>query len=62
MVIMASVILKDLLVDRYAYPNNPYEIAFGFGLERVSRWLHRKVATGTTQVMRLSPASRSELR
>jgi hypothetical protein len=51
MTIIASAIRKDLLVDRYAYPNNPYEVALGFGLERIARWLSRKGATGATPVI-----------
>ncbi|HEY5610214.1 MAG TPA: DUF3800 domain-containing protein, partial [Thermoanaerobaculia bacterium] len=47
----ASAIRKDHLVDRYKYPNNPYEIALGFGLERVARWLSRKGQTGPTTVI-----------
>lgn len=42
MTIIASAIRKDILVDRYAYPNNPYEVALGMGLERVGRWLSRR--------------------
>jgi hypothetical protein len=49
--IIASAIRKDLLVDRYAYPNNPYQIALGFGLERVARRLNRQGAAGATPVI-----------
>ncbi|MEP7013666.1 MAG: DUF3800 domain-containing protein [Acidobacteriota bacterium] len=49
--IMASVIRKDGLVGRYARPSNPYEIALGFGLERIQMWLNRRGATGTTPVV-----------
>lgn len=48
--IIASAIRKDRLVDRYRYPNNPYEIALGMGLERVSKWLGRN-GPGTTTVI-----------
>lgn len=51
MTVIASAIRKDHLVNRYAYPNNPYEIALGFGLERVSRWLSRRGAHGVTPVI-----------
>jgi hypothetical protein len=51
MIIIASVIRKNLLVDRYAYPNNPYEVALGFGLERVSRFLNRMCVAGRTPVI-----------
>ncbi len=46
MTVIASVIRKDLLVDRYHFPENPYEIALGFGLERTHRWL---AARGSSQ-------------
>ncbi|MBV8543727.1 MAG: DUF3800 domain-containing protein [Acidobacteria bacterium] len=51
MTIIASVIRKDLLVGRYTYPNNPYQIALGFGLERVAVWLRRQNAAGATPVI-----------
>lgn len=51
MTVIASAIRKDHLVNRYAYPNNPYEIALGFGLERVSRWLRRRAAHEVTPVI-----------
>jgi hypothetical protein len=35
--VIASAIRKDKRVDRDTHPNNPYEIALGFGLERVGR-------------------------
>jgi len=41
MTIIATAIRKDLLKGQYKYPENPYEIALGFGLERVHRWLAR---------------------
>jgi hypothetical protein len=50
LVVIASVIRKDLLVDRYSRPNNPYEIALGFGLERVAKLLARK-GRGQTAVI-----------
>lgn len=48
--VIASVIRKDQLVDRYSRPNNPYEIALEFGLERLARWLSRR-HQGTTAVI-----------
>jgi hypothetical protein len=51
MTILASVIRKDLLAGRYWHPDNPYELALGFGLERASRCLNRRQATGTTTVV-----------
>jgi hypothetical protein len=51
MTIIASAIRKDLLVDRYAYPNNPYKIALAFGLERIARWLNRQGAVGATPII-----------
>jgi hypothetical protein len=41
MVVVAVVVRKDHLADRYAYPNNPYELALGLGMERVHKWLAR---------------------
>ena len=49
--ILASVIRKDRLIGRYARPANPYEIALGFGLERVQMCLNRRGAVGTTVVV-----------
>lgn len=49
--IVASAIRKNQLVDRYRYPNNPYEIALGFGLERVARWLGRHSQGRTTVIV-----------
>ena len=51
MTVIASAIRKDRLVDRYVRPNSPYDIALGFGLERLARWLARKGATGPTAVI-----------
>lgn len=51
MTVIASAIRKDRLVNRYKYPNNPYEIALGFGLERVARWLIRREQGLTTVVV-----------
>ncbi len=45
MTVIASVIRKDLLVDRYHWPENPYETALGFGLERTYLWLAQHGAT-----------------
>lgn len=39
MTVIASAIRKDALVDRYHRPENPYEMALGFGLERTHAWL-----------------------
>ena len=44
--VIASAIRKDGLVGQYRYPENPYEIALGFGLERVHRWLVKKARVG----------------
>lgn len=41
MTVVAVVVRKDHLADRYLYPNNPYELALGLGLERVHKWLTR---------------------
>lgn len=51
MTVIASVIRKDRLVGRYAEPENPYEVALGFGLERVQMWLNRRGAVGSTPVI-----------
>lgn len=40
--LVATVIKKDLLRTRYKTPENPYNIAMGFGLERVYRFLQSK--------------------
>jgi len=37
--LIASVIKKEALKQKYIYPANPYHIALGFGLERVYRFL-----------------------
>lgn len=37
--LVASVIQKDRLLQRYASPQNPYHIALAFGLERVASFL-----------------------
>jgi len=44
--VIASAIRKDGLIGQYRYPKNPYEIALGFGLERVHRWLCRRAPGG----------------
>ena len=49
--VIASAIRKDRLVDRYSQPNNPYEIALGFGLERVAKWLARMGSKRTTVIL-----------
>lgn len=51
MTIIACAIRKDRLVDRYAYPNNPYELALGLGLERVARWLEKRSQKTTTVIV-----------
>ena len=45
--IIASAIRKDRLIGLYRYPENPYKIALGFGLERVHRWLLKKTSNRT---------------
>jgi Protein of unknown function (DUF3800) len=60
MTIIASAIRKNLLVDRYAYPDNPYEVALGFGLERIARWLSRKGAARATPVIVESRGKRED--
>jgi hypothetical protein len=49
--VIASVIRKDLLIDKYRFPSNPYEIALAFGLERVHKWLKKNGETGQTSVI-----------
>jgi Protein of unknown function (DUF3800) len=44
--IVAVVIQKATLVDRYAQPNNPYLIAMEYGLERVCAFLKEHVQAG----------------
>jgi hypothetical protein len=39
MTVIASVIRKDRLVASYNFPEHPYEMALGFGLERTHLWL-----------------------
>jgi hypothetical protein len=51
MTILASVIRKDLLAGRYWHPDNPYELALAFGLERASMCLSRRGARGSTTVV-----------
>jgi hypothetical protein len=48
---IASVIRKDRLVAEYEDPANPYQVALGFGLERVHQGLQRQAASGTTTVI-----------
>lgn len=47
-VLIAAVIRKDLLVRKYSDPNDPYEIAMTFCMERVARWLHEHDQDGLT--------------
>lgn len=50
--IIASVIDKQRLAQRYAHPANPYEVALEFCLERLQRWLtEHHAATDTTFVI-----------
>lgn len=49
--VIASAIRKDRLISRYHNPTNPYEIALGFGLERVSRFLEKHRAISGTPVI-----------
>ena len=51
MTVVASVIRKDHLVGQYVRPQNPYEIALGFGLERIQMCLNRRGASGVTPVV-----------
>lgn len=51
MTVIASAIRKKQLVDRYRFPNNPYELALGLCLERVSRWLDRRAQGRTTVIV-----------
>jgi hypothetical protein len=46
MTVIASVIRKDHLVDRYHWPSNPYEIGLEFGLERTHLWLRGHLGAG----------------
>jgi len=50
--IIAAVIDKPKHLARYAQPANPYEIALGFCLERLQRWLmEHDAVTGITHVV-----------
>lgn len=40
--LIATVIKKEALNDKYTRPENPYHMAMGFGLERVYRYLESK--------------------
>jgi hypothetical protein len=52
MTIIATAIHKQRLIGQYKFPNNPYEMALGFGLERVQKWLSRQPASaGRTTVI-----------
>lgn len=55
MTVIASVVRKDRLIDRYHFPENPYEIALGFGLERTYRWLaaHAAVDAPTPVILEM---------
>ncbi|SHI77616.1 Protein of unknown function [Desulfatibacillum alkenivorans DSM 16219] len=46
-VLIASAIDKKRLLDRYSFPNNPYDIALTFGLERVFLFLQSNVKSET---------------
>ena len=58
--VIASVIRKDRLVDRYRYPANPYELALGFGLERTHLFLARQGASGARTTVVLEQRGRRE--
>lgn len=51
MTVIATAIHKQRLVGQYRFPNNPYEMALGFGLERVQKWLSRQPAGRTTVIL-----------
>lgn len=58
--VIASVIRKDRLVDRYRYPANPYELALGFGLERTHLFLARQGSGGARTTVILEQRGRRE--
>ena len=45
MTVIATAIEKRKLVEQYANPHNPYDLALEFCMERVSNLLHRKSST-----------------
>lgn len=50
--LICSVIQKEVLKRRFAFPDNPYHVALGFGLERVHYFLRSKgVVDAKTHVM-----------
>lgn len=50
--LVCTVIRKELLKTRYSQPENPYHVALGFGLERVSYYLKSQGAgTSVTHVL-----------
>jgi len=44
--VIASAIRKDALVGLYRNPENPYQMALGFGLERIQIWLEKRTRGG----------------
>ena len=60
MVVIASVIRKDLLTEQYRWPGNPYEIALGFGLERAHLCLARRQSAGLTTPVILERRGKQE--
>lgn len=40
MALVAAVIRKDRLKEKYHQPGHPYHLALEYGLERVAKWLH----------------------
>lgn len=58
--VFASVIRKDLLIDRYRQPGNPYAIALGSGLERIQRWLEAQDSGKTVTPVILECRGRRE--
>jgi len=51
MTIIAAVIRKDALVQRYSRPNNPYAIALLFCIERLFAFLRSANASGATHIV-----------
>src|SRR5690606_7759434 len=41
-ILISCVVRKDLLINKYTTPKNPYFIALEFGLERIYRFLREK--------------------
>ncbi|PKN59666.1 MAG: DUF3800 domain-containing protein [Deltaproteobacteria bacterium HGW-Deltaproteobacteria-11] len=52
MKVIAASIHKQVLKDRYKYPENPYHLALKFCMERIARFLaHRKQTERTTHII-----------